>query len=114
MSVSEVNAQDTVTVSYTHTFERNQTYCTIDAQFSDWVTFLDSIETLQATGDYRFIEAKYNSTDGSSTKEHVYGGVDIDPFITDLVSLDTTLAGGGRFCKLPFWRWRSMVDYFRL
>ena len=91
---SEVKAQDTVTVSYTHTFERNQTYCTVDAQFSDWVTFLDSIETLQATGDYRFIEAMYSSTDGSSTKEHVYGGVDIDPFITDLVSLDTTLAGG--------------------
>ncbi len=90
----EVNAQDTVTVSYTHTFTRNQTYCSIDAQFSDWVTFLDSIETLQATGDYRFIEAKYNSNDGSSTKEHVYGGVDIDPFITDLVSLDTTAVGG--------------------
>ena len=90
----EVNAQDTVTVSYTHTFERNATYCSIDAQFSDWVTFLDSIETLQSTGDYRFIEAKYNSNDGSSTKEHVYGGVDIDPFITDLVSLDTTAIGG--------------------
>ncbi len=90
----EANAQDTVTVSYTHTFARNATYCSTDAQFSDWVTYLDSIETLQATGDFRFIEAKYSSTDASTTKEHVYDGVDIDPFITDLVSLDTTAIGG--------------------
>ena len=89
-----LNAQDTVTVEYSNTFERGQSFCPGTPQFDEWVTFLDSVETLRGSGDYRFIEASYNSVSSSNAKTHVFNsGSDIGMFIDDLVGLDTNATG---------------------
>ncbi|MGB0868041.1 MAG: HYR domain-containing protein [Flavobacteriales bacterium] len=90
----DVNAQDTVSFEYSHTFQRGQAFCPGTPQFDDWASFLDSVATLRGSGDYRFIEVSYNSETASDQKTHVFNdGTDVGGFIDDLVGLDTNIAG---------------------